>query len=261
MAYISVILPTYNESENIAEQIGVIQSELNGHDFEIIVVDDDSPDGTAGVVKSLMPDMLNLRLRVRKAIRGLVPSIKEGISAAAGEICIWMDADLSMPASSIVRLIGEIEAGADLAVGSRYVDGGGIKGGDENGNNTSLFSLWRNLRDSEDSIVPVALSKYGNLVVRKILDESHYDYTSGYYAVRKSTIETLGLRGNYLDYCIDLLYKASVLGYTISEIPVVIVARKHGVSKTSPNNFRVLPIVWDCLKTVVKLKWQYRRNG
>ena len=260
MPVLSIILPTYNEVGNIAEQINVINRELEGEDFEILVVDDDSPDGTAEAVRRLSREIQNLRLIVRTDDKGLVQSIREGLASAEGDICLWMDADLSMPASSIKTMIAKIRAGADLVVGSRYVEGGGFKGADDRGHKTPLYYIWKNLQDTEDSFINSAVSKYGNAFAQKVLDNRYYDYTSGFYAVRKSMINEIGLDGNYLDYCIGLLYKASVHDYKIYEIPVLITTRTKGISKTSTNFMGIIPIAWDCLKTMIKLKLKYRKR-
>ena len=123
---ISIILPTYNEAENIIFLIEQIVEELTNEDYEIIVVDDNSPDGTSNLVQQATLKFPNLRLLTRTLEKGLIPSIREGIEESRGSICIWLDTDLSMSPTLIKTLVNEIDLGADLVVGSRYISGGGI---------------------------------------------------------------------------------------------------------------------------------------
>ena len=108
--------------------IDAVYGVLTDIDAEVIVVDDDSPDGTSEVVDRILNRYRKLRLITRRSNKGLVNSIKEGIKSSRGSICLWMDADLSMPTDKIPDLVNKIKEGADLAVGSRYIKGGGIKG-------------------------------------------------------------------------------------------------------------------------------------
>ncbi len=260
MTDISVILPTYNEVDNIVPMIEAVNGALIGYDAEIIVVDDDSPDGTSACVEAVLEKFDRLRLITRKTDKGLVNAIGEGIKNCRGEICLWMDADLSMPTNKIPDLIEQINNGADLAVGSRYVEGGGIKGSAPHVGKTGIFHVWNNLRDTEDSFIAVAISKYGNLFASLVLDRRYHDYTSGFYAVRKDVIKDVGLEGEYLDYCIILLYKAAVRGWRIIEAPVRIVPRKSGKSKTSNNPFALIPLVLKCTLKIIHLKLTVRKR-
>lgn len=260
MTEISIILPTYNEADNIVEMIRSVDDAVSGYDAEILVVDDDSPDGTSAIVTQALDRFPRLRLITRTSDRGLIKAIREGIEQSQGDICIWMDADLSMPAETIPKLLNEIHGGADMAVGSRYVKGGGIKGSCPDGNKTSPMQIRRNLKETEDSFFSVAISKYGNLFARAVLDSRYHDYTSGFYAVRKHVVNDVGLEGAYLDYCISLLYKTVQRGYKVSEIPVVIVPRLKGKSKTSDSLLSMVPIALDCVLTVFRLRLTERRR-
>lgn len=251
---ISVILPTYNEAKNIPLMISEIDRVMLGAPFEIIVVDDDSPDGTSDVVSELKDEYACLRLITRTEFPGLVNSIWDGINASNGEICLWMDADLSMPTERIGALLKAIEQGADLAFGSRYIEGGRLKGADYKTGNQNLVQIWQNLRNTEDSFLAVAISKFGNLFARIVLDRRFHDYTSGFYAVKKPIILELGLQGNYLDYCIRLLYKASLSGVRIAEIPIAVTPRQHGQSKTAENAIGVIKLAVECIIVVISLK-------
>jgi len=254
MTEISVTLPTYNEADNIVAMIEAVDGALSGYDAEIIVVDDNSPDGTSAIVEGVLEKYKKLRLITRKSDRGLVNAIKEGLRESRGEICIWMDTDLSMPAEKIPELIDQIKNGADLALGSRFVKGGSIKGSAPHEGKTGFFHVWNTLRKTEDSFLAVGISKYGNLFARLVLDRRYYDYTSGFYAVKKNVIADVGLEGEYLDYCIRLIYKTALKGYRISEIPVTISPRMHGESKTSNNLFVVFLLSLKCIFIIISLK-------
>jgi dolichol-phosphate mannosyltransferase len=258
MPEISVILPTYNEAENILDMIEHVEAELNGVGYEILVVDDDSPDGTSRIVSENLSRFSNLRLITRKENRGLVPAINEGIRNAEGDVCLWMDADLSMPAATIKALLAEVNAGADIAVGSRYVEGGGFKGADLE--NRSLYRTWRNLKNTEDSFLSVAISWVGNKAVRFFLDSAYHDYTSGFYAVRRPVFDRVMLEGRHLEYCIRFLFTAVRSGFCVVEVPVVIEPRKRGVSKTANDLQTLIPIAADCFRTIIDLFMMDRRG-
>jgi dolichol-phosphate mannosyltransferase len=251
---ISVILPTYNEAENICTIIEIISKELDKKNYEIIVVDDNSPDGTSELVAKLKNIYPNLVLITRKSDRGLVNSINDGISHATGNICIWMDADLSMSPKMINEIIEKIDNGADLVVGSRYIEGGGIKGSDHRGHNTPMYTLWKNLTTSEDSLISTIISKIGNKIIKLILQIDLHDYSSGYFGARKDILKILGVEGGIVDYCISLPYRAFMKGYKIVEIPMLLDTRKFGKSKTSNNFYGILKIALQCYTKTIQLK-------
>ena len=120
---ISVVVPTYREVENIPTLVERIDAALSQDDYEIIIADDFSDDGTDKVCEQLA-ERLPVRLLSRRQNRGLSPAVIDGISAAAGEFVVVMDADLSHPPDKIPELIKSLQAGAQFVVGSRYVDGG-----------------------------------------------------------------------------------------------------------------------------------------
>src|SRR5438270_11443731 len=117
MLTVSVVLPTFNERGNIGELIAAIQRALN--DPEIVVVDDNSPDGTWQLVQTLADQNPRVRLVRRTAERGLTSAIQRGIDESHGDVVFWMDCDFSMPPATMPWLLKQIEAGADVAIGSR----------------------------------------------------------------------------------------------------------------------------------------------
>ena len=219
MNKVSVVLPTFNEKENIPPLILDIQSQLNNQEYEIIVVDDDSPDGTWKVVQELEEKDDRIHILRRCGRSGLVSAISEGIDMSTGDVVVWMDADLSMPPEKIKDLLGKIDDGYDLSVASRYVPGGGMV----------------IIEKSQDSFLAIFLSLFMNVVIQRMLDPSFKDYTSGFVAVRRKVLEDIELRGDYGEYFIDFIYRAIKKGYKIAEVPYVCGARKYGVSKTGTN--------------------------
>src|SRR6266853_3337404 len=122
---LSVISLAYNESENIGILVAELEKSLNGTDYEILISDDDSPDLTWARVEEI--SRLNPRVRVlrRTSNRGLGPSVVDGFSLARGEAVACIDADLQHDPSILPKMLEELERGADLVVGTRYMPGGG----------------------------------------------------------------------------------------------------------------------------------------
>lgn len=243
---ISIILPTYNEAGNIISMIELISEQLQNAEYEIVVVDDNSTDGTINLVTNAMNANDNLKLFVRKSNRGLVQSIREGIANSVGEICIWMDADMSMSPQLINDIVYKINDGADLVVGSRYIAGGGMKGSHPEGDEISFIRILHNLSRSEDSIISALISKLGNRIIRLILNSSLHDFSSGYFGAKRATLKKLSIEGDIVDYCITLPYKAEMKGLNVVEIPMVLDTRKSGQSKTSNSILSILKIAYQC---------------
>lgn len=207
---LTVVLPTYNERENAPALIADILRHVRTP-VEILVVDDDSPDGTWQVVADIAATDPRVRLLHRKTERGLTSAIWAGIRAARTDAVSWMDVDLAMPAEVIPELLARLDAGADIAVGSRYVPGG---------------------RDVGHSLLARGFSVTINLAAALLLGRGVRDYTSGFIMARRAVFDRLTLRGDYGEYCIDFLARAGRLGYHIVEVPYICGARMSGESKT-----------------------------
>lgn len=220
---VSVLLPTYNESGNIADLIVAIHQAIQ-QPHEIIVVDDNSPDGTSAIVQGIIDanTVPGLRLKTRLANRGLTNSIQDGIDIAEGDTVVWMDCDFSMPPEKIPELLAQVQQGYDIAVASRFVPGGGQKE-----------------HDVGESYMAIVLSSFLNFVLRVLLSPSFHDYTSGFIAIRKDVLRTIRLHGDYGEYFMDLICRAKMRQANIVEIPYYCVSRRSGESKTAPN-IRVL---------------------
>lgn len=234
---ITIVLPTYNEADNIETLIERTLKALGGYPggVEVVVVDDDSPDGTWGLVARKAEVDRRVRLIHRRDQKGLTSAISRGIVEARGQWVGWMDCDMSMPPEEWPRLAGALAEGADMVVGSRYVPGGG---------------------DVAHSLTGRLFSRIINLGAGLILDGSIKDYTSGFILARKVVFEKIELRGDYGEYCIDLLYRAKRAGFIIRELPYLCVPRVAGESKTAQNAWGYLRRGVHYVKTLFHLRFR-----
>ena len=224
---VTVILPTYNEYGNIRPLIERTLGALDGraNSLEILVVDDNSPDGTWRLVEEMAAADPRIVLYRRVDERGLTSAIWSGIQRARGNVVVWMDCDLSMPPERIPNLLAQLTSSqVDIAIGSRYVRGG---------------------QDIGHSLVGQLFSRAINIFAGLLLGFGVHDYTSGFVAARRTVFDHITLRGDYGEYCIDFLYRARRLGYCIVEVPYACVERLAGQSKTALN-------VWGYLRRGVK---------
>jgi dolichol-phosphate mannosyltransferase len=215
---VSIILPTYNERENIAPLVSRLHDAMRWP-CELLVVDDSSPDGTAEEVRRLSSELPNLRLILRESDRGLTRSIQRGIDDSVGEIIVWMDCDLSMPperAADLVSMV--IEGGADAAVGSRFAAGGAAESGE---------------RDPWLVRLQKALSRRMNLLISAMAGGDLHDWTSGFIAVRAPLVKAVRLRGEYGEYFIRLMSDLLRGGARIVELPYRFAPREKGESKSA----------------------------
>jgi len=205
---ISIVLPTYNERENLTLLVEAIFRVVS-EPMELLIVDDDSPDHTWKVAEALEKRFREVRLIRRMEKRGLTAALNEGLSRSKGEKLLWMDADFSMPPEAIPRLTQFLDT-YPVVIGSRYVQGG---------------------QDARGSFFPVLLSRWFNRLATSLLGGVR-DYTTGFVAIRREVWERLGLSGRHGEYCIRFLYEAKCAGYPIHEIPYVCRPRQMGRSKT-----------------------------
>lgn len=236
---VSIILPTYNEAGNISALIKVIYQQLRrkNYQLEIIVVDDNSPDGTAAAVRRLSRSY-PVKLMVRTRQKGLATAILAGVRRAHGQVIVFMDTDFNHQPKDIVRLINALwRGGKDLVIGSRYISGGGMP-------------------LSEAGPVQFFASKWGNWVVNKlILNLPVSESLSGFVAIKRASLKKLSLKSifqGYGDYCMRLLYLVHKQGLKIGEVAVVYGRRRSGVSKS-----RLVPMFIDYLKTAASLRLTY----
>jgi len=228
---VSVILPTYNERENIKKLIGAILKAVK-QPLEIIVVDDDSPDGTWEIVQGMSNKNKRIKLLRRTGERGLAASIADGISMSKGGILVWMDCDFSHPPALIPKLIEGLE-NYDISVASRYAMGG----------------------KDERKFFRALMSRVINLFANILLGFYVKDYTSGFIAIKRRVLgKAMFSRDGYGEYFIELLYRSHKNGFKINEVPYVFKERESGKSKTSMHAYSIFLHVIRYLTKVLKLK-------
>jgi dolichol-phosphate mannosyltransferase len=230
---LSVVLPTYNECENVVPLLERIAQSLAGRRYEVLVVDDDSPDGTAAVVARHAANHPAVQVVERVGIRGLRSAIQEGVDRSRGDAVAWLDCDASMPPELLPQLLDALNA-ADVAVGSRYVAGGADARSD----------------------VPVhrLLSRMLNRFNATLLGAAITDYTSGFICARRVVLRDIRLAGDYGEYCIDLLHRARKRGYRVIEVPYRNTPRAHGKSKTATNTFGLVRRGWRYVALAIRLR-------
>lgn len=206
---LSVIVPTYNEKGNMALLIPAVCRVLNESriPFEVLVMDDDSPDGTAKEVRRLAEDHPEARVVVRKEERGLSPAVIEGFNEARGRIYLVMDADLSHPIEALPEMYRAItEGGADIVVGSRHTMGGGIVD----------WPLHRKVISWGASSLARPLTRCS-------------DPMSGFFAVRPEVVEGAPLRPRGYKILLEVLVKGKY--ERVEEVPITFRDREVGESK------------------------------
>lgn len=206
---VSIIVPTYNEKEHISELIESLYAEI-GAPLEVIVVDDSSPDGTADIADGLAHPGLRV---IRRKARGLAAAFHRGILEADGEIIGWMDADMTMPAEVMNKLVEQLDE-YHIALGSRYVEGGS---------------------DNRHPLRTLA-SRAINWLARTVLGGEVRDYDSGFIAIRREVFDHVTLIPfGYGDYFIEFIYDAYRAGLKIKEVGYAFRDRSVGISKSAPS--------------------------
>jgi dolichol-phosphate mannosyltransferase len=211
----TVVVPTYNERENIAMLLPRI---LEQPRFRVLVVDDNSPDGTADVVAAAAQDDPRVGLLARPSKLGLGTAYIAGFQQALAEGADYifeMDADFSHDPAYLSTLLAAAERGNDLVLGSRYVPGGG----------TTDWGIMRK-----------CISQGGNVYARLILGLPVRDATGGFRCYRRRVLETIDLnaiRSNGYAFQIEMVYRALQAGFRVGEVPILFPDRRVGKSKMS----------------------------
>jgi dolichol-phosphate mannosyltransferase len=232
-----IVTPTYNEADNLPRLVSAIFG-LKIDNLGILIVDDNSPDGTGKIAEDLaQEDPERIKVLHRSGKKGLgtayISGFKQALDMGAGAIA-QMDADLSHPPELLLPLLESLE-GCDVAMGSRYVPGGSVD---------VHWSYWRK-----------TLSEYGNIYARTILNLPVKDATGGFKIWRRETLSGMPLdkvRSNGYAFQIEMAYIAYRLGYTFREIPFYFADRSSGNSKMS------FKIQWEAVVRVWQLRFQYR---
>ena len=212
-----LILPTYNEAENIEALVraALPQLESTGREHTILIVDDGSPDGTGQIADRLAEEHEPVRVLHRSAKQGLGRAYLAGFEVAlagGADLVLEMDSDFSHDPADLPRLIAAADA-ADLVLGSRYVPGGGVED-------------W--------GIVRRALSRGGSAYARLLLGVPVRDLTGGFKCFHRRVLETIDLQGVHADgygFQIELTYRAVQAGFRVAEVPITFRERRVGRSK------------------------------
>ena len=211
-----VVIPTYNESENIERMLHRIHECLPG--AGVLVVDDGSPDGTADLVKGVAAELPDVHLLARAAKSGLGSAYRAGFAwglERGYDACIEIDADFSHDPAALPSLVAPLEEGFDVSIGSRYVEGGSIPN----------WAWHRHL-----------LSRGGNVYASAVLGLGVADSTAGYRAYSAGILRRLDLdriRAEGYGFQIEMTYRAKQHGAAITEVPISFVDRAAGESKMS----------------------------
>lgn len=237
--YFSLVVPTYNEAANIQKLIGILSQTLDevipSGDYELIVVDDDSPDGTWKVAQSLMTEYPQLRVMRRQHERGLSSAVIRGWQVAKGEILGVIDGDLQHPPHVLLQLLHAIEQGADLAVASRHVEGGGV----------SSWSLQRRFLSCGAQLL-------GLIILPQVVGRVS-DPMSGYFLVRRSAIANVTLHPIGYKILLEVMGRGRIK--RIAEVGYVFCERQGGESKVTWKQYA------DYIRHLLRLRFSTGRMG
>jgi dolichol-phosphate mannosyltransferase len=209
---ISIIIPTYNEKDNIAPLLSRVDKALSGNNYEILIVDDGSKDGTIELASNLA-DRYPVRVIVRQNERGLATAVVHGLKSAAGQIIGVMDADLQHPPEVIPDLIKAIQGGADMVVASRYIEGGGCPN----------WGLSRRI-----------ISRVALMISHLLLPSTRQvkDPLAGFFMFRRQNVDPEKLKP--IGYKISLEVMLTGRFQRIVEVPYIFEDRSAGQSKLNP---------------------------
>lgn len=223
-----IVTPTYNERDNLPVFIEAVRGKMP--DFDILVVDDNSPDGTGDVADGIAARDPHVRVMHRPGKQGLGTAYTQAFQKGLREGYDWffeMDADLSHDVRYLPDFVRELEGGADVVIGSRNIPGGGVEG----------WGPGRHI-----------ISKGGSLYSRTILGLGIKDLTSGYKAFTRRALEAIDLgsvQSNGYSFQIEMTYRAIRKGMRVAETPITFVDRRAGQSKMSRKIFvEALGVVW-----------------
>ena len=235
-ALYSVILPTYNEKQNLPLICELLRNTFNSNNlkWEIVIVDDDSPDGTGEVAGRLQNIFSSKHLKIvkRSGKLGLGSAYRAGLTECKGDFVILMDADFSHHPKFIPTFIkAQSESNADVVTGTRYIDNGGVYGWD----------LRRKLT-----------SRVANYIATIMLGHTVSDLTGSFRLYKRDVIENIMryVKSTGYVFQMEIIVRAKQLGYSIIEVPITFVDRQFGESKLGKNE------ILQYLKGLFKLFWE-----
>lgn len=210
MSKLSIIVPTYNERENLKELVERIFNSLKGSKFELIIVDDNSPDGTGKLADKLASERKNMTVVHRQGKLGLGTAVLDGVKVADGEVIGVMDADLQHPPELLKTMLEKAEDGADIVIASRYIEGGKTEG----------WSFFRK-----------AVSKGATWLSHLSLPQTKKvkDTQSGYFLFKRQVIENVPIDVKGFKLLVEILAKGKYK--KVVEVPYTFKIRKAGKSK------------------------------
>ena len=238
MSY-SIILPTLNEKGHIIDLVETISDIFikNKLNYEIIVVDDNSKDGTIQIVENFIKNNSFVKLYIRKNKRSLPGSLNDGIKLASNEYIIWMDADFQHPPEYIQEFIN-LSNKNDVIICSRFLK--------ESKRYFNTSELNKDINENQ--------SLFYNILCKKFIFNDITDFTSGYICLNKKVLNGYRLQGYYGDYFLNLIFHIKQKNYILTEIPYSDSSRKTGLSKTAVNlNFKYLYTCFRYLITFLKI--------
>lgn len=224
---VSIIIPTYNERENIERVVERCRAALSEYRFEIVVVDDDSPDKTWQLVRDTYESAESVRIVRRTDESGLATAVSRGFDEASYDYCAVIDADLQHPPEKLPALIEPFDSGADIVIGSRHVAGGGVEN-------------WSTVRR--------IVSRGAMAIAKLVLPPTRgiADPMSGFFAIRRDLIDDVALAPTGYKILLEVLMKCDY--EHVVEIPYVFTERERGESKLSADEY------WEFLEHIYQLR-------
>lgn len=229
---LSVVLPTYKEAPNLRELIPHIERAFASVPFELIVVDDNSQDGTRELLERLQEQYHNVVLVERPRPTGIGSAVRDGYNRARGEYILSSDADQSFAVADMVRLYEKIQEGYDLVLGCRHGAGGGYE------------------RRTLAVKAKYLFSRGGNFVVRAVSGLGVRDVSANFRIIRRDAWEKIHTRENTNSLLFEMVAKSVHAGFRVTEIPITFSERKFGESKL--NMWKEAP---KFLVKFVKYRW------
>lgn len=214
---VTVVLPTYNERENIKVLIPNIIDvlETNKIEWKILVVDDNSPDGTADAVREMNKKNEKIKVLLREKKEGLGAALKDAYNNCKTDIIISMDSDLSLSPSYIPEFLQKIEDGYDLVIGSKY------------------SKLSRYEKTKSRTFIQSVLSQTANTFIKFLIGIDITDFTLNYRCFKRDMLKKIDINDKRNAFFLEMIVEAKYSGFKIAEIPIVFKERRYGKTKTN----------------------------
>ena len=253
---LSIVLPVYNECENLKYLIPQLHNLFSFKciEFEIIIVDDNSNDGTVELLEELKEKYKNIFHIIRSCENSLPMSIFDGVQSSKYQSVMWLDADGSMDSDAVEKLFDSYSKdSSNYYIGSRFVSGGGYKG--QVSEKSGLFNIIKSIKNSEDSFLAIYLLIFFNMILKKITNVNINDLTSGFIiGDKKNYKENIFNQSNYGEYFIYLIADLLNSNQKIYEVGYYCKPRIYGNSKTSNNILRLIRLGLPYIKAAIKCK-------